>query len=99
MWSAVRHPDRWDAATWSTVRQPLRADRQARETLQAQTVPALSRTGRGQPGEPLEQGGQRDLRLEPGQGRAEAVVDAAAERQRRAVRPVQPQLVGALEAL
>src|SRR5690349_5973368 len=42
---------------------------------------------------------QRDARLQACERRAEAVVDAAAERQRRVVRTVQHEAIGVAEAL
>jgi hypothetical protein len=63
---------------WACTADPCAADRLA---------------GQRQPREPGQQRGQGDLRLQPGERRAQAVVDPAAERQRRLLRPVQDEPV------
>jgi hypothetical protein len=50
--------------------------------VEGQALAVDGRTGQPEAREPGEQSRERDLWLEPGQGRAQAVMDAAAEGQR-----------------
>ena len=66
-------------------------DWQAGGAVQGEPVPVGRLAGEGQAGEPGQQRGERDLCLQPGERGAQAVMDPAAERQRRLPGPVQDQ--------
>jgi hypothetical protein len=61
---------------------------------QRETIPTLRRPGQSDIAEPGEQGAERDLGLQSGQGGAEAVVNSAAERDRCVVSTSEVQSVG-----
>src|SRR3954454_4217629 len=74
--------------------------RQRLQPVDAAREPALPGhlAGEGEPGEPAQQRAERDVGLHPGQRRAQAVVDAVAEREVRVVAPrdVEPLRLGEL---
>src|SRR5215468_4377477 len=80
-------------------RRSARPDRKAEKPFEGKAVAPDCSVGQREARVATQQRRQRDARLQARERRAEAVVDATAERQRRVVRAVEHEAIGFAEAL